>query len=460
LIPHYSLSINLLVFGNYPQPIIIYKNISKFIYGDINKIVLSGGDELLSEKIISEIITKRESFEIANRDRKNDSERIDAEKIVIKDITEMDNKELIKFLNQSVSENFEKRALILRNRSKHISHQAKKLNYTALPTAKRLRPILPVIFYLFSKEKGLFSNYEKISQSNFLLRYLSSEALRDFFNSIDSLNNLDMLLNKFNDKSVKIGQLTCPDFWYDYLKDINKLSLQETNSQPWTMEVKEINDNSTHPFQFLRRENNKLKIIFDGKDIALRNEDLLGLHYLRLIIKYGKDGMSYQEIENNYRDYIVEAKEKSQLETTDMMDGDEEDKTSILQPVESFVGYEYIDKTTIKILKEKIERLKEKKEIFESELNIDEAKSIDMELDKLYKYLDISLNIKGESRTTNTEIEKSKRRVKKAINIALNQIKIENLKFYSYLVKSVILDKGKDKYFYISDPKIDWVLEQ
>ena len=447
------------VYGNYPQPISIYKNISRFIYGDIDKIVLSGGDEILSDKLITEIKVKREFLEQAKNDIIDRTVKETTKKILIKNITGMDITELDKFLKQIESKSYEKTSLIMRNISKRISYQARKNNYTALPTTKRLRPIFPVIFYMLSKETGLISNFDNITSCNILLRFLSSEALKEYFNSIDCLNNMEIQINEFKEKSISIGHLTCPDFWYDFLKDIEKLHVLETVIAIPNLKSKGVIDYSTDSNQFLRRENNKIKIIFDGKDIALRSEDLLGLQYLRLIIKYGIKGMTYQEIENNHRDSITEGKEKPIFETTIMMDDDEEDNTTTLRPIEKFDGYQLIDKTTIDTIKKKIERLEEKKEILESELNFEEVKSIEVELTKLYKYLNTSLNIKGESRITNTELEKSKRRVKKAINIAFKQIKVENLKLYSYLVKSVILDKGKDKFFYIPDPKIDWVLE-
>ncbi len=363
-----------------------------------------------------------------------------------------------------------------------------------VPSIEKILPEIPSIFNRMINEKS--ANKKNGLNRKSWQRIIRSKALLEFYRSLRSLYELDSIIENVLNRSGKTINSGDLEFWYELLYGENLFGFQTESIQRETeksllnkdslkelvqmleatkkSEVKrttlknsvvpeisigpeDYGLQSNYPFQFLRRENNKLKIIFDGKDIALRNEDLLGLHYLRLIIKYGKNGMSYQEIENNYKDFIVEAKEKSQLETTDIMEGDEEDKTSTLQPVESFVGYKYIDKSTIKALKEKIERLEEKKEILESELNIDGVKSIDIELDKLYEYLNSSLNIEGKSRTTNTEIEKSKRRVKKAINIAFKQIKIENLKFYSYLVKSIVPDKSK--YLYIPDSKIDWVLD-
>jgi len=363
-----------------------------------------------------------------------------------------------------------------------------------VPSIEKILPEIPSIFNRMINEKS--ANKKNGLNRKSWQRIIRSKALLEFYRSLRSLYELDSIIENVlnrSDKTINSGDL---EFWYELLYGenlfgfqaesiqketekslLNKDSLKEIIQMLVDTKESQVNANSLinsvipkinngpedyiqdsdYPFQFLRRENNKLKIIFDGKDIALRNEDLLGLHYLRLIIKYGRNGMSYQEIENNYRDSIVEAKEKSQLEATDMMEGDEEDTSATLQPVESYVGYEYIDKTTLKMIKKEIERLEEKKAILESELNLDGVKSIDIELEKLHEYLNSSLNIKGESRTTNTELEKSKRRVKKAINIALKQIRIENLKFYSYLVKSIVPDKSK--YIYIPDSKIDWILD-
>ena len=179
-----------------------------------------------------------------------------------------------------------------------------------------------------------------------------------------------------------------------------------------------------------------------------------------MIIKYGINGIGYKEIESNHLDSFIVEQEKQFVDPKDLMEDDEDKNSPSLRSLEKFDGYEYIDSKTVKTIKKKIEQLEEQKERLEKELNFDEVDTIDTELDKLNKYLDTSLNIKGERRKTNTELQKIKRRVKKAINEARKQIKEDDLKLFSYIEKSIVLDKNKNKYFYVPDSNIDWVVDQ
>ena len=458
------------------------------------RLYIYGGDDYLSDIIVS-IFEKKGNF--FRYDCIKGDYNIGKNCVVyiydnIDSLTQSARSELLSNITKAKTTNY----ILLRSNSYLGDISLSNFAKLQVPSIEKILPEIPLIFNMMIKEKSTNKNFnlnKKLWQRN-----IKSKAALNFYKSLKSLYELDYIVeNVLNNSEKKISPGN-QEFWYELLygerlvtireqflqreiekRILSKGSLTDLVQMLVAPKKSDINTStlinpvksgiknkpegyghqSEHPFQFLRRENNKLKIIFEGKDIALRNEDLLGLHYLRLIIKYSKNGISYQEIENNYRDYIIETNEKPQLETADMMEGDDDDNITTLNPIEKFDGYEFIDKATIQALKEKIESLEEKKEILESELNIDEAESIDIELDKLYKYLDIGLNIKRESRTTNTEIEKSKRRVKKAINVAFKQIKVENLKFYSYLVKSIVLDKSINKYIYIPDPKIDWVLD-
>lgn len=367
-----------------------------------------------------------------------------------------------------------------------------------IPSISELKQYMPSIFYLIIAEKSI---NKKINLDKKLwYDRLTSKALLSFYKSLRSIYELDHILeNIISGYNGKIDPVDY-SFWYELIyseklnkrrerfikKEIEKKALSQGSLEEmlkvlmkgdgteakddlgpksaqseFDLERRNSIHQVTHPFQFLRRENNKIKIIFDGKDVALKNEDLLGLHYLRLIIKYGENGLSYQDIENIYRDSILGINEKRLNDSDILLDGDENEENSILlKPVEMFEGYKLVDKKTIKMIRGKIEQLEEQITILETELRFEEVDIKRAELEKLNEYLNTSLNIKGKSRSTNTELEKSKRRVKKTITTAKNQIKLDNFQFYTYIDKSIILDKSKDKYFYLSNPQIDWTLDQ
>jgi hypothetical protein len=215
-----------------------------------------------------------------------------------------------------------------------------------------------------------------------------------------------------------------------------------------------------HPYQFIIRKNNKVKIIFQGKDVALKNEDLIGLHYIRFIIKYGINGLSYQEIESNQSESIEVKKEKHLMDDQDLMERDEAKNSPYMNPIENHTGFELVDNKTIGEIKDKIEDLEAKKQLYEEGFEFEEVRIIDNELEKLNDYLNKSLNIEGKKRKTNSELQKIKKRVKKNINEVLQHIKTDEYAFYLFLSQSIVLDKNTDKYKYISNPEVDWVFDR
>jgi ElaB/YqjD/DUF883 family membrane-anchored ribosome-binding protein len=327
-----------------------------------------------------------------------------------------------------------------------------------------------------SEQAKLISHIKKSEYYYKRLIFITSEAIE-----INNLDGIDIISIPHSDEIKRIF----PSFYtlpidLKWKRIDNKLQESSTENQiendngniipplpssentPDENQLESTNSktDTQHPYQFIKRANNKIRIIFNGKESALRNEDLLGLHYLRIIIKYGIKGITYQEIEITQSNSFGPEQGREILKDIDFITEDDDDEVPMLSPVENFSGLEYLDKRAIDEIRDKIDTLEGKKEISNNELKFEEVEVFENEIKKLKDFLNKSFDIKGEVRKTDTELQKIKRKVKKNIKTALDSIKKDDITLYQSLNKSIKIDKNTDKYIYTPDPDVDWILDQ
>lgn len=323
----------------------------------------------------------------------------------------------------------------------------------------------PDYFYYMLKQKQLFTENSTSHQHNAAMWLVNSRSkiISSYLKKIPSLDDMDLLLDEIKIDIKLSVDFNYQDFWYEFLlfhidsylnryKPIEHITDYETI--PETIHPSYENDSkyitNSPLYVFSKRKNDKIKIIFNGREVALPNEGLMGLHHLRYILKYGEAGVSYEDIdisENNNKD------------TYSLNESFDEEEKEFLSPEAKMESIDYMDPKTVKAIKIKIENLSKERISAKSESNIDRVEEIDKELKKIKEYRDKNLKLNGKSRKAPTKAQNIKKRVKKNIKEALNQIKLADIDLYLFLKKSIIIDRNTDKYKYIKDPTIDWILD-
>jgi hypothetical protein len=327
-----------------------------------------------------------------------------------------------------------------------------------------------------SEQDKLISHIKKSEYYHKRLIFITSEAIE-----INNLDGIDIISIPHPDEIKRIY----PSFYtlpinLKWKRIDNKLQESSTENQiendngniipplpssentPDENQLESTNSktDTQHPYQFIKRANNKIRIIFNGKESALRNEDLLGLHYLRIIIKYGIKGITYQDIEITQSNSFGPEQGREILKDIDFITEDDDDEVPMLSPVENFSGLEYLDKRAIDEISDAISSLEEKRETFKNESKIEEMEVIEERIKEIKSIFNKNFNLQGRIRKTNTEIQNIKKRVKKNIKTALISIKKDDITLYQFLNKSIKIDKNTDRYIYTPDPDVDWVLDQ
>lgn len=311
-----------------------------------------------------------------------------------------------------------------------------------------------------------FEIYEKHS---YRMEFDSPEDLNDYLKDGRLNDDIHNLIKQNSDLDHNQGQSTLsinfervlppPDFLSESKKNVEVHPAAETPPEEMYVEKEAVNDNSPYPNQCLKMKNGSIKIVFKGEDVVLKDQSLLGLYYIRFILKYGENGVTFRQIESHQFEYNEIVENVQIIDENDFEEKDSDYNIDKLSDSSEFSPTQKTDKRTLKKVQEEIIDLMEKKKFYEEQADFEAIVDVEMKIQQYEDYIKKNTNIYGEIRNEDTEVTKIKRRVKKNIKKALNTIYEINPQCYNYLKKSFELNKDKNKCYYVPDPYIKWIFE-
>lgn len=156
-----------------------------------------------------------------------------------------------------------------------------------------------------------------------------------------------------------------------------------------------------------RKEGEKWVVCFDGQTCYLDNS--VGLAYIALLLRYPASFLSAQQVYSIVRGLAGDVKEcEITLQGLTISDRDSED--------------EIVDKRAAEQFRTKLEKLKEELEFAEKSGDVEREASVQYEIDKIGSTVSASIGLKGRGRKFNSQANRARVSVTKAINTSLDTI--------------------------------------
>ena len=187
-----------------------------------SRIFLYDGDTFLSDKFRIGCESKQGKFAICDCIGDNLSKVENATGYYFDNIDALSWNNRLELLNFIQSEPLKNCTVILRSSSS--PEDALLLNFIKIdvPAIEMVFSLLPMFFYKMLKEKKIILGKEVIGKQGLWIQYLTSSALVNFYRSLNSLYELDLLIDLVINQSEIIIDPGKPDFWYE-LMDNQKL---------------------------------------------------------------------------------------------------------------------------------------------------------------------------------------------------------------------------------------------
>ncbi len=326
---------------------------------------------------------------------------------------------------------------------------------------------------LMFREKKMYDSPETIINKTDYFFLLNLTLINPILKIIPSFSELATSIEFLNENYEISSQLGNKDFWYEFVNFIqNKYPLKNQNPhiEEETQNLQSVDENNSDiesKYQFIKKKNDKYKIVFNGQEIELRNDDRVGLFYIYYLIKYAEqEPIHVRDLFNNRKTnpdkysgkpamgYLDELIDEGGTETIDF----ETSKKPRLE-MDVISDEDQRLKTSIEKIKDQIREWEE--ELDENEdLNIEEIEEIEENVKKAKIYLNKSLMLNGsfkEIKSVNqTNDLKMKNAVSKAIKAAKVEIKEIHPVFYNYLCEVIKYNEGKYTYSYLPAKEIVW----
>ncbi len=422
------------------------------------KFLLVGGDKYLTKKFISEVENKLGIFDYRDCISRTYKLNIRREGCVFHNVQRLSPDVLLELLTELSGRKYQRKVIILISDS--IINAVSKFDFqiVRVPDYEDCKNYLNIFIALMLREKNMLHLPGDIVQRIVFLRIIKSTYLNEFLRIIPSLSEIDEILEYIKYAEQIYAATDYIDFWYGFKKYVgdkyqNLPVLNEplVQNQQVTEKNEPILQNQAvdEKYVFIKRENGKYRIIFNGQEIALKNEGIDGLYYIHKIISTVKlKPIHVQDLygrKENLQNNLMSKMKKMRIGDLDGFN--QQDPLG-----------DIIDSKAIKDIKEKTEKLEQELKKLD-EHDYKRKEEIEIQIKELSDYVRKNMNNKGKPRKFRGTDSKIQNTINNALKRVHDEIQDKYPAFYDFLKTAIRYNDREYSYSYTPPTKIDWILK-